>query len=134
MPPAGFDSGRSRLPRRLALGGLSTAVSSLLLCVACAAGPNFKRPESPRTDQLTVQPLPTRTVATDAAGGAAQTFVVGERIPAQWWTLFHSPPLDALVELALKANPTVQSAQAALRQAPENYSRAPTASGAWARG
>ncbi|HTV98641.1 MAG TPA: efflux transporter outer membrane subunit [Steroidobacteraceae bacterium] len=117
----GFDPGHARPSRRRALGALSSAVGGSLLCVACAVGPNFKHPEPPRAARLSVQPLPARTVATDAAGGAAQRFVAGERIPAQWWTLFHSPPLDALIEQALAANPTVQSAQAALRQAHENF-------------
>jgi NodT family efflux transporter outer membrane factor (OMF) lipoprotein len=42
-------------------------------------------------------------------------------IPAQWWKLFQSPTLDTLVQQAFKNNPTVQGAQAALRQANENY-------------
>ncbi len=41
-------------------------------------------------------------------------------IPGQWWTLFHSPKLNALVEEALKANPTLDAAKASLRQAREN--------------
>jgi NodT family efflux transporter outer membrane factor (OMF) lipoprotein len=41
-------------------------------------------------------------------------------IPGQWWTLFHSPPLNSLVEQSLKANPSLEAAQAALRQAQEN--------------
>ena len=40
-------------------------------------------------------------------------------IPGQWWTLFRSPELNALVEEALRANPDVTAAQAALRQANE---------------
>jgi NodT family efflux transporter outer membrane factor (OMF) lipoprotein len=41
-------------------------------------------------------------------------------VPKNWWTLFGSAELDALVAAALRANPDVQSAQAALRQALEN--------------
>jgi len=44
----------------------------------------------------------------------------GMDIPAQWWTLFHSPSLNLLVERALKANPNLEAAQATLRQAQEN--------------
>jgi NodT family efflux transporter outer membrane factor (OMF) lipoprotein len=40
-------------------------------------------------------------------------------IPAQWWALFGSPPLNARVEEALKANPNLAAAQAALKQARE---------------
>jgi NodT family efflux transporter outer membrane factor (OMF) lipoprotein len=43
-------------------------------------------------------------------------------IPSEWWALFQSAKLDHLVEQALKANPNVGAAQAALRQAHELYS------------
>jgi NodT family efflux transporter outer membrane factor (OMF) lipoprotein len=49
-----------------------------------------------------------------------QHFVQGLDIPGQWWTLFRSPALNALVEQAITANPTLPAAQAALRQAWEN--------------
>ncbi len=42
-------------------------------------------------------------------------------IPAQWWTVFQSPSLNLLVEQALKSNPNVGAAQAALKQAHELY-------------
>jgi NodT family efflux transporter outer membrane factor (OMF) lipoprotein len=41
-------------------------------------------------------------------------------VPRNWWTLFGSDQLNALVNEALRANPEVASAQAALRQAMEN--------------
>jgi NodT family efflux transporter outer membrane factor (OMF) lipoprotein len=41
-------------------------------------------------------------------------------IPGQWWALFRSPPLNALIEKALQANPTITAAQATLRAAHEN--------------
>ena len=41
-------------------------------------------------------------------------------IPGEWWTLFHSKPLDRLVTQALQANPDIDAAQAALREAQEN--------------
>ncbi|WP_217351242.1 efflux transporter outer membrane subunit [Azoarcus sp. DN11] len=54
------------------------------------------------------------------AGGDAQHFVFGRDIPAEWWRLFQSPQLDTLIRQAFKANPTIEAAQAALRQAQEN--------------
>ena len=57
----------------------------------------------------------------EGTGGGAQRFVAGMDIPSQWWTLFQSPKLNHLVEQALKANPDVGAAQAALRQAHELY-------------
>jgi hypothetical protein len=46
--------------------------------------------------------------------------VQGLDIPGQWWTLFHSEALNSLIEQALKNNPTLPAAQAALSQAWEN--------------
>jgi NodT family efflux transporter outer membrane factor (OMF) lipoprotein len=59
-------------------------------------------------------------VSSAGAGGAAQSFAVGRDIPGDWWTLFHSRHLNDLVSRALAANPSLQAAQAALRQATEN--------------
>jgi NodT family efflux transporter outer membrane factor (OMF) lipoprotein len=46
--------------------------------------------------------------------------VSGSDIPGEWWTLFHSKPLNDLIELSLSNNPTLKSAQAALKAAKEN--------------
>ena len=60
-------------------------------------------------------------LAVDPAQGATvQGFREGEDIPASWWTLFHSEPLNRLIADALKASPTLESAKAALREAREN--------------
>jgi NodT family efflux transporter outer membrane factor (OMF) lipoprotein len=90
-------------------------------CLAsCAVGPNFKAPAAPSTPQL-VPPSQTAgdTTATAIPGGDAQHYVQGLDIPGQWWTLFQSAELNALIERALANSPTLQSAQAALRQANE---------------
>jgi NodT family efflux transporter outer membrane factor (OMF) lipoprotein len=100
---------------------LSALLSTSLLAGGCAVGPDFLRPEAPETDGYTKDSLPARTVSADVTGGAAQKFVAGQDIPGQWWTLFHSDPLNALVEQAFKANPDLHAAEAALRGARENY-------------
>jgi NodT family efflux transporter outer membrane factor (OMF) lipoprotein len=87
---------------------------------ACAVGPNFERPGAPAGAGYTPE-LPANPGATaDGTAGAAQRFAIGQDIQGDWWTLFHSEPLDQLVQQALKANPDVDAAQAALRQAREN--------------
>jgi NodT family efflux transporter outer membrane factor (OMF) lipoprotein len=58
----------------------------------------------------------------ETTAGATQRLVKDMDIPAQWWTLFQSPKLNQMVEQALKGNPDVGAAQAALRQAHELYS------------
>jgi outer membrane protein TolC len=40
--------------------------------------------------------------------------------PADWWRVFHSRSLNTLVDKSLVANPTLQSAIAALRAGKEN--------------
>ncbi len=55
----------------------------------------------------------------NVAQGEAQRFVAAQDIPFEWWTLFQSQPLDALIKRAFKANPNIDAAQAALRQAQE---------------
>jgi NodT family efflux transporter outer membrane factor (OMF) lipoprotein len=40
-------------------------------------------------------------------------------VPAQWWTLFHSPELDRMVREALTSSPTLAQATARLKEAQE---------------
>ncbi len=92
---------------------------SALVLASCAVGPDFLKPAAPPEAGYTPEKLAT-TQATAIAGGAAQRFVEGKDIPGQWWTVFHSEPLNQLIQEALKANPTLDSAQATLRQAQES--------------
>jgi NodT family efflux transporter outer membrane factor (OMF) lipoprotein len=48
-----------------------------------------------------------------------QRLISDRDIPFEWWELFKSPALNALVERAFRANPTIAAAQAALVQAQE---------------
>jgi NodT family efflux transporter outer membrane factor (OMF) lipoprotein len=91
------------------------------MVVGCAVGPNFKRPEPPTIQTYTSEQLAARTVSSKVPAGSAQEFLFGKKIPEQWWTLFHSPGLERLIRLGLAANPSVAAAQAALRQARENF-------------
>ena len=106
---------------KIAGSAASTTILTAGLLSACAVGPNFKAPEAPRTAGF-VPPgqLAPETTTAPLPGGQAQRFVDGLDIPGQWWTLFQSAQLNALIERALKNSPTLQSAQAALRQANEN--------------
>jgi len=92
---------------------------SATLLAACAVGPDFKRPTPPDANAYSPKAIGDSTVAAPGPGGDAQHFVMGRDIPFAWWTQFQSPKLNALVERALKANPTIPAAQAALRQAQE---------------
>ena len=96
-----------------------TALISCSAFLASCVGPDFVRPIPPNAEGYTATPLPATTASAATTGGEAQHFQPGKDIPAQWWTLFHSDPLNALIDEAIKANPNVQAAQAALRGARE---------------
>jgi NodT family efflux transporter outer membrane factor (OMF) lipoprotein len=95
-------------------------ISVLLLVASCAVGPNFKRPAAPEVSNYTATPLSTTSSTGSVAGGEAQHFSGKTDIPGQWWALFHSKPLNDLIERSLKANPDIKAAQAALKVAREN--------------
>ncbi len=96
------------------------ACSVLLWLCACAVGPDFRIPDAPAVDRYTASPMPEKTAATDAVGGAQQKFIMGQDIPREWWTLFQSEALDQLIRSALQENPSVALARARLREVREN--------------
>jgi NodT family efflux transporter outer membrane factor (OMF) lipoprotein len=111
-----------RAPR--AAAGLAAGIIAGI--AACAVGPNYKRPTPPADSGYGAASSSGATAAAEGAAGNAQSgdaqrFVAGMDIPSEWWTLFKSPKLDVLVERALKGNPNVGAAQAALKQAHELY-------------
>jgi NodT family efflux transporter outer membrane factor (OMF) lipoprotein len=95
----------------------SVSVLASVLLSGCAVGPNFHQPAAPAGAGYTQGALPAKT---GAAPGGAQNFVQNADIPGQWWTLFQSPALDALIKQAMQANPSIAAAQASLRAAQEN--------------
>ncbi len=83
-------------------------------------GPNFHEPAPPHVDRYTIDVQPVETSSAQGPGGAAQKFLAEREVPRNWWTLFGSAELNALVIESLRANPNVLAAQAALREALEN--------------
>jgi NodT family efflux transporter outer membrane factor (OMF) lipoprotein len=94
-------------------------VLAALLAAGCAVGPNFKQPEAPKVDRYTTSPLEPTVSAPGVLGGEAQRFQPGAEISSDWWTLFHSAPLNELIEHSLANNPDLEAAQAALLSARE---------------
>lgn len=95
---------------------------ALLVAMAtggCAVGPSFNRPAPPNVDRYTREPLAATTASAATRGGEAQRFVRDLDIPGEWWSLFRSEALNHLIEEALRSNPDLGAAQAALRQANE---------------
>ena len=91
------------------------------LLTGCAVGPDFKRPATPDTPTYTATPLPAQTSSVPTPLGEAQHFVAGGWVNPQWWQELGSPKLNALIDEALQASPTLAKSQAVLRQAQELY-------------
>lgn len=86
------------------------------LLAGCAVGPDFVRPPPPSVARYTTAAAP---ASFGAASGATQSLRVGAAISAQWWDLFHSSKLDAVVNRAVAHNKTLAAARATLAQAQE---------------
>lgn len=95
-------------------------VATLLALSACAVGPNYRPPAAPKVDGYTAEPLPAQTASTGTAGGESQHISLGRDLPGEWWTLFGSDEITALVRQAMASYPDIATQQAALRQAREN--------------
>jgi NodT family efflux transporter outer membrane factor (OMF) lipoprotein len=94
------------------------AASSL---AGCTVGPDFMRPDPPKDKTyLSDAPIEGTVAVPDVLGGEAQRFVTDLDIPAQWWQVYQSRPLNDLIERSLKANPDIQTAIQSLKVAQEN--------------
>ena len=100
--------------------GLKQILIGTLLLTGCTVGPDFQAPEGPDVGSYMEDKLPEKTVESEGKGGEAQSFIEGKELPACWWHLFHSEPLNQLIERAIKNNPTLQAADAAFRQSEAN--------------
>jgi NodT family efflux transporter outer membrane factor (OMF) lipoprotein len=94
-------------------------LTAATLVGGCAVGPDFERPAAPDAERYTREPLGAGTASAPIADGQAQKFVNDLEIPSQWWTLFRSPGLNALIVRSIKSNPSLEAAIAAMRVAQE---------------
>jgi NodT family efflux transporter outer membrane factor (OMF) lipoprotein len=104
---------KSRVPPSIA--GLA-----VLLITGCAVGPDFKKPSAPQVGDYTARPLVSTVTSAGVPGGEAQRFGQGVDVSGDWWALFHSKPLNELIDRSLTSNPDLKAAQAALSAAREN--------------
>jgi len=88
--------------RRLLVGMLA-----LTMLASCTLGPDFKSPDAP--------PVTGYLPAGDRPPG--RIYVPGADIPARWWELFRSRPLNDLIETGIAHNADLQAAEAAVRVA-----------------
>ncbi len=80
---------------------------------ACAVGPDFVAPGAPEIDRYLKGPL---LHGTESGDGRRQYFSSQTELQADWWHLFKSAALDQTVAEALHNNPSLQAADASLRQ------------------
>ncbi|MGA9853109.1 MAG: efflux transporter outer membrane subunit [Gammaproteobacteria bacterium] len=95
---------------------IAIAFIVILALAACVTGPDFKAPATPPRSAIMVPPSRVTEVTT-VPGGEAQRFEAGSQVATDWYRLFHSVELDALIARALKNNPSLEVAQARLGQA-----------------
>ncbi|MFZ3179649.1 MAG: efflux transporter outer membrane subunit, partial [Methylocystis silviterrae] len=101
--------------------GRAAALAPLLaaLLSGCAVGPDFAAPDAPLGAGYAVGKPSNITQSAAIAGGGAQRLVPGHDIPGEWWRLFRSKQISALVAEAVNNHPNIAAAEAALRQARE---------------
>jgi NodT family efflux transporter outer membrane factor (OMF) lipoprotein len=99
---------------------MSRTRSAVACCLAlalggCLVGPDFKAPEGPGVDGYrAAEPPPPENDA-----DTAQRIALGERIPAEWWALFHSARLDETLRRVIAGSYTLAAAKATLSQVRE---------------
>src|SRR6266436_3981435 len=93
---------------------------------ACAVGPDFKRPATATPAAYRVPEESSASAdgvapsASEAAASAyAQRFITGANPAQEWWTVFASRDLDAVVREAIARTHTLAAAQATVAEARE---------------
>jgi len=68
----------------------------------CAVGPRYHRPETP---------------VPESWAETSDTLTTAPPDMLQWWTVFHDPLLDSLIDRAIRSNKSLQLAEARILQA-----------------
>jgi|HubBroStandDraft_1064217.scaffolds.fasta_scaffold00433_3 NodT family efflux transporter outer membrane factor (OMF) lipoprotein len=105
---------RTKGARCAALVGMAALAMSVAACGAF--GPSREPPQTPSPAHYAVDAAPTQLPTAD---GVAQQLSLGMRPIPEWWTLYQSDALDALVEEGLQKSPSLAAAQSTLKAARE---------------
>jgi NodT family efflux transporter outer membrane factor (OMF) lipoprotein len=103
-------------PEKAAANPLYALCLAGMLGLSSCVGPDFKIPEAPEIASFTADRQP----PSNTAAGQTQHLDINRDLPADWWTLFHSQALNDVVQRALRDNPNIDAARAALRVARAN--------------
>ena len=110
-------SNLSKIIAHVRHGARRTSLAFAALLLGCTLGPNFAPPAAP--------PTATYTPGGDAERGAGdQHFALGQKIAGDWWALYRSPPLNAVLEQAIAGNRSLVAAQATLAAARDSVRQA----------
>jgi len=95
-------------------------VSVLTLMISGCVGPNFVPPPAPDAEGY----LPGKLASASGGPGEGppvktQHFVSGVDVSSRWWAAFRNAPLNDLIRQSVEHNPSLQSAEAAIKVA--NY-------------
>ncbi len=101
-------SGRNRSP----FVASARIVALAMALSGCAVGPDFQTPAPPEVEGFTPEKA--------ASPGNGQHFKEGTDIPARWWAAFGSKQLNDLIQEAIDRNPTLETADSAIRVAQFN--------------
>jgi NodT family efflux transporter outer membrane factor (OMF) lipoprotein len=104
---------------RIAGGGALASVFALAVS-GCAVGPNFTSPAAPDVNRYTPEKTSSPNPGPGAPSVPSQHFISGADVSARWWAAFRSQPLNQLIRMSVDHNPSLQSAEAAIRVAQFN--------------
>jgi NodT family efflux transporter outer membrane factor (OMF) lipoprotein len=108
-----------RLPENSNAKRALIASVAVMFLAGCNVGPKYQPPTAPAVAAYTPLPQPAQTAASAGPAGVKQQFDSTTKIPAAWWTLFHSAELNTMMEQALKNSPSLAQAAARLRESQE---------------
>jgi NodT family efflux transporter outer membrane factor (OMF) lipoprotein len=121
--PAAMTRGK---PRAHAIARSSATLIWAMLS-ACTVGPNFKPPEGTSTTRYLAASDPAGAADDATSQSPRQAIALGQKVTAEWWALFKSPELNALVARAIEDSRTLESARARLAEARESVAAASSA-------
>ncbi len=90
-----------------------------VVLAGCMVGPDFVHPELPEGAGYLPDSI-AQTASAPVQAGTPQKLANGQPVLPDWWTLFKSPALNALVAQALANNPNIEAAEATLKSAIAN--------------
>jgi NodT family efflux transporter outer membrane factor (OMF) lipoprotein len=94
--------------KAVAVFGLTAALG------ACAVGPDYTPPPAPEDNGYATAAV---ELSAPNAAEARQRLETGDKISADWWSLFHSKQLDGVLQQTVADNRSLAAAKATLAQA-----------------